>query len=144
MQQSFLYPLPGFLSGVVTERAYNRWLHRKAQWIFHRDQKRGKPYTAKSTRALYKALIHLAIVDGGECDPYTGEKLAWELIGTWDTSREQPEGYEEKFARLPTVDHKDPNVLDFEIVSWRVNTCKNYLTPEKFIALCRLVARRRR
>lgn len=92
-------------------------------------------------RALYKALIHHAVVNKGEYDPYTGEKLAWELVSTWDTSRKQPEGYEKKFALLPTIDHVVPDALEPEICSWQVNKAKNDLTPQEFVALCRTIVK---
>jgi hypothetical protein len=60
MPRSFLYPLPSFLAGRVTVGLYNRWLDAKALWLFKRDKKRRKPYAAKSSKALYKSLIHLA------------------------------------------------------------------------------------
>ena len=48
---------------------------------------------------------------------------------------------EKECALLPTVDHKDPNspVLDFEICAWRTNTSKSYMTPDEFIAFCKMV-----
>jgi len=54
-------------------------------------------------------------MENGEQDPYNGEKLQWELIGTWDSTHKQPDGYKKKFALLPTVDHIDPDMLEFEI-----------------------------
>jgi hypothetical protein len=150
MPRSFLYPLPSYLAGRVTAKLYNRWLEAKALWLFTRDRERRKSYVAKSSNALYKSLIHLAVVNSDGRDPYTGEKLAWELISTWTgrkktlAERETGETFDRKYMLLPTVDHCDPDAPDFEIVSWGVNMCKNYLSPSEFVALCRLVARRSR
>jgi hypothetical protein len=149
MPRSFLYPLPSYLDGRLTVKLYNRWLDAKALWLFKRDKEHRKPYVAKSSKALYKSLIHLAVVNSDGRDPYTGDKLSWELISTWPGSKKTPaeqergETFDRKYALLPTIDHKDPDVLDFEIVSWRINLCKNYMTPEEFIALCRKVIRHR-
>jgi hypothetical protein len=41
---------------------------------------------------------------------------------------------------MPTVDHIDPDILDFEICSWRSNGCKSDLDPAEFVAFCRRVA----
>jgi hypothetical protein len=143
MPQSSIYPVPSFLAGILTERQYRHWLECKAHWLFRRDKKRGKKYA--NSEALYKALIHLAVVNAGKYDPYTGEKLAWKLIGTWAGEKavdpqDAPESFRHTYTLMPTIDHRDPEVLDFEIISWRVNTCKNYLTPKEFIAFCGRVA----
>jgi hypothetical protein len=139
-----LYPLPSFLAGRISQEQYAKWLDGRAVGCLRKDRKRKRPYAFKSNIKLYKALINLAVVDAGEFDPFTGEKLAWELVGTWVGANrkavEEPEAmFEGKYALMPTVDHRDPDVLDFEICSWRVNSCKNYLSPEQFIRLCGLV-----
>jgi hypothetical protein len=119
MPQLLIYPLPSFLQDVMTARQYNRWLHKKAQMLFQRDRKRGMQYALKGSQALYKALINLAVVNGGGRDPYTNEKLAWELVGTWEGGKTKdpqntPEVFENKYSLLPTIDHRDPDQLDFE------------------------------
>jgi hypothetical protein len=139
-----LYPLPSFLSGRITPEHYAKWLDGRAVGCLKKDRKRKRPYAFKSNIKLYKALIHHAVVDAGEYDPFTGEKLAWELVGTWvgghrKTREDVPEMFEGRYALMPTVDHRDPDALDFEICSWRINSCKNYLQPKEFIALCRRV-----
>ena len=127
----------------MTVRQYSKWLNAKAHTLILRDKKRGKTYAFKASEAVYQSLVHLAVVNSGGLDPYTGEKLAWELLGTWTNKKtDNPLLQERKYALLPTIDHKDPDGLDFEIVSWRINLCKNYLTPKEFVALCKLVARR--
>ena len=142
----FIYPLPSFLAGRVTQKQYSRWLEGRASWLYSRDKKRGKAYALKGTRSLYKSLIHFAVVDTGGFDPFTGDRLAWELIGTWtNTNIEErlPDSYGEKYALMPTVDHTDPDVLEFEICSWKVNDAKGDMTPEEFVELCRCVANHR-
>jgi len=160
MGRPYIYPLPSFLAGRVTQQQYSLWLEGRTKWLYKRDRKRGKPYakslqginsinsgrpsTKNGIRAFYKSLIHLAVVNCGPNDPYTGEKLSWELIGTWtNTNYEErlPDSYGEKYALMPTVDHRDPDVLEFEICSWKINDAKGDLDPKEFIALCRCVAR---
>ena len=133
------YPLPAFLEGRCTHSEYVKWLNNKTDTLFKRDKKRGKPYAATSSECQYKEKIHRAIEDGGEYDPYTGEALAWEFIGKWDTSRKHPDGYRKEFALMPTVDHITPDALEFEICSWRINDAKAELDPEEFLALCKSV-----
>ena len=140
-----LFPLPSFLKGRVSAAQYEKWLNRRAVGLRSKDRERKRPYAFKSSIAIYKALIHLAVVNSGKYDPYTGEKLKWELIGTWVGARRKssetpPEMFEGEYALMPTIDHRDPDALDFEICSWRVNSCKNFLTPEQFIDLCGRVA----
>ena len=159
MGRSYIYPLPAFLAGRVTQQQYSLWLEGRAKMLLRRDQKRGKPYAQEGgqaivgqnsnnpqgrngIRALYKSLIHYAVVDCGPDDPYTGEKLSWELIGTWTNTNiegRRPDSYGAQYALMPTVDHTDPDVLEFEICSWKVNDAKGNMTPKEFIALCRCV-----
>lgn len=84
-----------------------------------KDRERKRPYTAKSDIKLYKAFIHLAVVNSGGYDPYTGERLAWELVCTWvggnrKSTDAPPEMFEGRYALMPTVDHRDPDALEFE------------------------------
>ena len=92
-----------------------------------------------ATKSLYKEEIYKAVTNSGDRDPYTGDLLAWELIGTWDTSNEHPDEYKKQFALMPTMDHTDPDVFEFEICSWLVNECKSYLDPEEFYQLCKKI-----
>jgi hypothetical protein len=139
-----IYTLPAFLEGRCTQAIYTKWLNNKAWILLKRDKKRRKPYAASATRRTYKQLIHQAIVEAGEYDPFTGDALAWELIGTWDTSHEQPEGYKKQFALMPTVDHIDSDLLEFEICSSQSNDCKSDLNPAEFVAYCKRVAQYRK
>jgi hypothetical protein len=131
--------MPAFLEGRCTPETYSKWLRVKADYLLERDKKRHKPYAAAATQRTYAEKIHQAVAENGMCDPYTGDRLAWELIGSWDTSHEQPEGYKRKFALMPTVDHKTPDALDFEICAWITNECKTDLGPEEFVEFCRKV-----
>ncbi|MGA2506368.1 MAG: hypothetical protein ABSF80_02715 [Chitinispirillaceae bacterium] len=133
------YPFPSFLEGRCTPAVYYKWLNKRADSVFTRDKKRRKPFALTATREAYKMKIHKAVVDGGLNDPYTGEPLAWDLIGTWDTSHKQPDGYEKRFTLLPTIDHITPDVLDFEIYSYQINKAKNDLNPAEFVELCKKV-----
>jgi len=133
------YPLPAFLEGRCTHAEYFKWLRGKGNNLLRRDKKRGKPYAANATQGVYKEKIHKAVIAGNGRDPYTGDMLAWELIGTWDTSHNQPDGYKKQFALMPTVDHIDPDVLEFEICSWQSNGCKSDFKPDEFVEFCKRV-----
>jgi len=135
------YPLPAFLIGRCTHPVYIKWLNNKADTLLKRDKSRGKPYAAKATESEYKKEIHRAVLDGGERDPYTGEKLEWELISKWDSKEKHPDGYKRKFLLMPTVDHVFSDGLKFEICSWRTNDGKADLSPKEFVEFCGLVAR---
>ena len=133
------YPLPSFLQGKCKPSLYYKWLKNKADTLLKRDKNRGKPYALTATIAVYKGKIHDAVTIAGERDPFTGETLAWELIDTWDTSHDQPDGYKRRFALMPTVDHVTADVLQFEICSLKINDAKCDLTPAEFVDLCRQV-----
>jgi hypothetical protein len=133
------YPLPPFLEGRCVPADFCKWLQVKSQTLLRRDRKRKKPYAFTVNQTAYKQKIYSAVLQSGECDPYTGDLLAWELIGTWDTSKHHPEDYKKQFRLMPTVDHTNPDVLEFEICSWMTNECKSYLTPDEFFAFCQKV-----
>ncbi len=134
------YPLPPFLTGVLTSAAYNRFLTNRARGLLFRDVKHHKSYAFTSSKAEYRSLIHDAVVRNGKSDPYTGDTLDWTLIGAWKETKELRDVFEKKFALMPTVDHIDPDKLGFEICSMLVNFCKSDLNPKEFIALCGKVA----
>jgi len=137
------YPLPFYLKGICTPAVYSKWLDNKADTLLKRDKKRRKPYAANATDSLYKQKIHQAVIEGGQFDPFTGDALQWELISLWDTSHDQNENYKKRFALMPTVDHIDPDLLEFEICSWMTNDCKSDLNPAEFVALCKRIAKYR-
>jgi hypothetical protein len=133
------YPLPAFLEGRCVPSHFYSWLHAKGGTLRDADKKRGRPYARTSTDAIYREKVYAAILKCGERDPYTGDPLAWELIGTWAPSKNEPSGYKKAFRLMPTVDHTDPDVLELEICSWLVNTCKTDLNPQQFRHFCQKV-----
>jgi hypothetical protein len=121
---------------MCTIETYEKWLEKRGNEIYKRDLARSRPFALSGSVSLYKQNIHEAVVNSGGIDPYTGELLRWDLIGTW--YEEPAKTFDRAFFLLPTVDHTDPasDVLDFEICSWLVNTCKNLLNPADFVAFC--------
>ena len=97
----------------------------------------------RGDRVAYKKGIYTAAMNAGLFDPYTGERMAWEKIKTWDSTKgkDWPDDLIKSFYLMPTVDHVDPSasVLEFQICSWRINECKSGLTPQEFIEVCRKV-----
>jgi hypothetical protein len=139
------YFLPDFLSGIITEQQYIKWLGRKARHIYYADVEAKRPCAANSSAKQYKELINAAIHATGKIDPFTGDTMSWTLVGTWDDSKQKDPDEEtvKKFGMMPTVDHVDPEgkTAGFEICSWLVNRCKANQTPDEFLALCeRIVA----
>ena len=138
------YPLPDFLKGTCTESTYSSWLINKAKTLFERDKKRNQPYVRGISAVQYCRMIHEAVIQTGHYDPYTGDELRWDLIGTWDSDSAHAGlvKYQQKYALMPVVDHTNPEstTLAFEICSWQVNDCKSYLNPAEFVALCSKVA----
>ena len=69
--------------------------------------------------------------------------MKWELIGTWDSAKGSHGGdaFKKAYYLLPTVDHLDPEGKDirFEICFWQINSCKNDLSPDEFVALCKKI-----
>jgi hypothetical protein len=139
-----VYFLPPFLNGICTEAVYRKWLHTRSHELYVRDRNQGRPYALASSSALYKKAIHAAACGSGLNDPYTGELMKWELIGTWrtDSARVKGDIYASKgYYLMPTVDHVDPyaDTLGVEICSWRINECKSGLSPEEFVGVCKKV-----
>ncbi|MDD5673182.1 MAG: hypothetical protein PHC61_03380 [Chitinivibrionales bacterium] len=98
----------------------------------------------------YALKIQKAVPATGLNDPYTGQLLRWDLIGTWDSKKKidrlramaaKPRGFNNDLYLLPTIDHKSPAAqeLDIEICSLRINCCKGSLNPDEFVALCKQV-----
>jgi hypothetical protein len=139
LRDLIIYPLPEFLEGRCTHTLYVKWLNKKAENLFIRDKKRGKPYAKNATKQMYKKEIHKAVLESGDNDPYTGEPLAWELICTWKPD-DQPDGYKKQFDHMPTVDHVVGDALEFEICSFQANDAKSDMTPGEFIQFCKKVA----
>jgi hypothetical protein len=124
----------------VPADTYERWLQRKAAIHARRDRKRGFP---AATCGAYKERIHAAVLASEGKDDYTGEPLAWHLIGTYDNaeSKEGRHHYKFGFALLPTVDHCDvtESTMRFKICGWRTNDAKHDLPLGEFLDLCRKV-----
>jgi hypothetical protein len=142
-----LYILPPFLDGVCTQKTYSKWLLCRAKELYIRDKKQKRPCAANASRSLYRKAIHRAVGESGALDPYTGDAMAWDRIGTWDTTKgkDNHDIFKTGFALLPTVDHLGPDAqeLDFEICSWLVNCCKSSFTRDEFIGICKKVAAHR-
>ncbi|MHB8809720.1 MAG: hypothetical protein ACYC9M_06870 [Desulfobulbaceae bacterium] len=134
------YALPPFLSDVVSQENYERWLRRKAQAHVKRDRRRGNTSASGTT---YREAIHGAVVESDGRDAYTGEKLQWKLISQYDNdeSKENGRHYKKRFALLPTVDHVGDGTgpANFKICGWRTNDAKNDLDLSEFISVCQAV-----
>lgn len=134
------YKLPTFLSTLLTQDNYEKWLHRKAVAHVKRDRKRGN---VTATNESYKIAIHTAVVVSDGADYYTGENLDWSLIRQYNNDESKAHGrhYKKSLALLPTVDHVGDGLgeADFKICGWRTNDAKNDLNHDEFVALCRRV-----
>lgn len=139
------YELPAFLVGTVTQDKYERWVRHKARAHVRRDRKRGNP---SATNEQYNLAIHRAVIESEGHDFYTGERLDWSLISTYENDRSESNGrrYKATFALLPTVDHVNDGTgpADFKICSWRTNSAKSDLTLPEFLELCEKVIRHSR
>ena len=131
------HEMPSFLEGFLEPRAYERWLSRTAAAHFKRDRKRG--YQGISA-ASYRNSIHDAVVRSEGRDVYTGERLDWHLVSTYNNEESQlgRHHYKAGFALLPTVDHVASAAQNsgFCICAWRTNDAKSDLTHEEFLGLC--------
>ncbi len=137
------YILPDTLIGQCDQKAYSRWLARKAQAHRKRDRKRGN---SEATIEQYKQAIHSAVMRDGAHDAYTGMPLRWDLISKYnnDESKQGKRTYKKLYGDLPTVDHVGDGLgaPDFRICAWRTNDAKNDLPYEEFVELCRVVVAR--
>lgn len=136
------YELPAFLVGTVTQAQYERWIRHKSRAHVRRDRKRGNP---TATNEEYNLAIHRAVIESEGGDFYTGERLDWSLISTYENEQSKSDGrrYKATFALLPTVDHVNDGTgpADFKICSWRTNAAKSDLTLPEFLDLCEKVIR---
>jgi hypothetical protein len=140
------YIVPPDLAGIFTQTQYCRWLRKKALSVMVRDRRSKKPCALNMTISDYEQKIHAAACANALTDPFTGDTLAWNLVGQYDPARARQEiGYFKQFWLLPSVDHRDPDsdIPEFEICSWLVNLCKGDMTPSGFIALCNKIASHR-
>ncbi len=134
------YQLPKFLDQSVDQKAYERWLHRKAVGHVRRDRNRGNK---TATNEEYKIAIHKAVCNSGGKDAYTNEELNWSLLSKYNNEQSKKHGrnYKKQFAMLPSVDHvrDGKGAANFKICAWRTNDAKNDLSYEEFLELCRKV-----
>jgi len=134
------YQLPDFLQGTLTERAYVRWLQRKAVAHVRRDRKRGNP---AATIEAYKTAIHQAVCASNGLDAYTHEQLSWDLLSKYNNedSKQGKRGYKAKFALLPTVDHVGDGLgtADFKICAWRTNDAKGDLSLAELLTSAKIM-----
>lgn len=134
-----LYEVPECIRGQCSQAKYSKWLRAKASAHVRRDRKRKRLCTV----AIYKAAIHAAVECGGDLDHYTGEKLDWSLVSTFNNAAavEGRVKYKKSFALLPTLDHtEDENGQPkFVMCSWRVNDMKSDMNEAEFFDLCERV-----
>jgi hypothetical protein len=137
----FHYALPPFLLGVISQKDYCDWLERKGHNLRQGDTKLKRPYAKENTVMVYKQKIHQAVLDGGEFDPYTGEKINWGLISKEKNLKKGDyiDNYLNRYAMYPAVDHIIPGEFEFEICSWISNESKSSMTPDEFVDFCRKV-----
>lgn len=130
------YELPRFLTGVLNDGEYRKWLTQKAKSHAARDRRRGE-FAAPH----YKEAIHAAVIRSEGRDHYTRERLDWSLVSKYNNEASRKGGidYKKKFALLPTVDHVAPGSRNggLEICGWRTNDCKNDLSLNELKAFCR-------
>ncbi len=138
---TFQYPLPPFLKGVVSQRGYCMWLMNKGENLRRRDIKLNRPYSKVNSETVYNQKVHQAVLDGGEFDPFTGEKLNWGLVSKERNMETESytNDYLNTYALYPVVDHTNPEEFEFEICSLISNECKSSLTPDEFVDFCQRV-----
>jgi hypothetical protein len=132
------YTLPPFLQGVVSLKDYRKWLDHRGLVLRQNDLKLKRPYAKLNFTSAYKENIHQAVLDGGQFDPFTGEKINWGLI-TEDKTKGKGNFIDNGYAMYPAVDHINPEEFGFEICSWISNESKACMTPDQFVDFCRKV-----
>ncbi|MCW5549089.1 MAG: hypothetical protein KIT44_09010 [Opitutaceae bacterium] len=137
------YQMPACLNDLVDNEAnFKRWLDRKARAHVNRDRKRQNNCDKKPSIRDYKQRIIEAIKESQGRDFYTGEKLAWDKISTWDNdaAKDKRAEYRREFWDLPSVDHDGDK---FRICSWRMNDSKSDQTIDEFLKLADRVRKHR-
>ena len=76
----FRYILPPYLQGILTQRQYSQLLDHEASTLKALDRSRKAPCLAGSKGQGYELAIHTAFQNGSLYDPYTGEKMRWDLL----------------------------------------------------------------
>jgi len=140
------YQLPASLEGSCTQTAYEKWLRGRAAAHRKHDPKRFgiQPESGEA----YRLKIHQAVIESKGYDVYTGEKLDWSLLSTYDNTKAKNGGWQYKhgFALLPSVDH-DRNVdgsYTFRICGWRTNDCKSSLSLSELFTFCEAILAKRK
>ncbi len=138
------YKLPPFLEGICLQKVYTKWHLRRAISLYQRDKKAKRNCVLYNTISDYRQAICNAVALSSLKDPYTGDTMRWDLIGTWTSTKgsDGSDSFKRNYALLPTVDHVDTKskVLVFEICSWQINSCRNDLTSEEFVDLCKKIS----
>ena len=128
------FQVPTFLEGIQSQASYDKWLSRKAAAHVKRDRTRGN---TTATGSEYRIAIHQAVLESEGLDYYTGEKLDWSLLSTYNNAESQKHKrtYKKKFELLPSVDHvgDGSGPANFKICGWRTNDCKNDLSHSELI-----------
>jgi len=122
----------------ASKQTYPGWVQRKAVTLSKRDQKRGGSGNVQQ----YRLAIHQAVVASQGRDHWTGERLDWDLIGTYDTREAGGDQGEHKrqYAMLPTIDHhSNQPESDFVICAWRTNDAKHDMSPHELLEFCKAV-----
>jgi hypothetical protein len=131
------YLFPEFLSEIVAEKDYRKWLSRKALTHHRRDRKR---CIATAPIELYRLGIRRAVLTSEGRDFYTSELLEWRLLSKYrnEQSKHGRKTYKKAFALLPTVDHvgEAEGRPHFVICGWRTNDSKSDLTYREFTLMC--------
>ena len=134
-----MYSLPEKIKGQCDEETYNSWLYRRAASLLKRDRKHHVVATLKE----YRDEIHQAVLTAADTDAYTGERMNWGLIGTYNDgdARTGGKAYRRRFAEMPSIDHDYDRAgsFQFRICSWRTNDCKSDLSVEELIIFCRKI-----
>jgi hypothetical protein len=134
------YSLPPFLEGVISVTDYRHWLENRGTVLRQTDIKLKRPYAKLNSTMAYKQKIHQAVLDGGQFDPYTGEKINWGLISREKTLN-NVNFIDSGYAMHPAVDHINPEEFGFEICTWISNESKTCMTSDQFVDFCRKVTR---
>jgi hypothetical protein len=136
------YPLPAFADGELTPHEYSHWVVGESADAYRRDCVKMRPFALKSSQKQCGNVVHEAVIAGNGIDPFTGARLRYDLVHTYDPIKARGNiDYERQFDLMPNVDHIDPeaDVLALEICAKRINLCKSEQNPEEFLNMCRKI-----
>lgn len=136
-----IYELPAILEGRTTVEVYRRWLQTKAAVQIRLDMER---WQLSHSQEAYEKAIDAAVNSHDGLDPFTGEKLGWELLqkANNDDFKAGRFSFKPVFRLLPAVDPLSMEPTEepaYRIVSWEVGAAKNDLGVDAFLELCRKV-----